>query len=851
MNPWEILKIKPTVDVKTIKRAYATQLKIYHPEYNPEEFMSIRAAYEKALEEAKYLQNVETEEKCIEEIEFNKDNNISDNTNLNYKVDENINNIIIEGNILEDFIVKVTKLYENFFSRINPKNWDKLLSNEAYEEIENNEVISLNLLNFLGDNNNLPQSVWKVIDKRFLWSERRDLCEIFTEDYINYIRCQINRSSELRYDFFVDDGKTNYDEFISFRSEVYRLLIDNELEAIEKNIQEANKIFDKDPDLIRLEGQYYIRKGQLDSAIEAFSRLIEANPLEIDGYINRAMLLERKGNYKGAYYDYQKTLEIDKLEVRALSGLAECYINSKNYNEAKLILEEAVLENPANISLRISLGEVNSNLIKEIYEDFNKDPNKDNGYKLAKLYFDIEEYNKSEEILTDLIEKNIITSEVYKLLGLIYVEYGEDEESIKYFNKAVTLEYEEDKNAYETLKLRGISYIEIEEYDSAIADFVHLQKTNPNDDEVIYRLAQCYCDKDDDDCEKALKLINKAIEINPDNWEYYSVRGECYYYTDKYKESRDDFEIVVNHEYKSTFAWSIKGKCHVMLGEYDKAVRSYETACSWGSIANYHFYDLAGAYIRLDNWEKAKESIEKYLEESDDNYLGHILAGDIYRHSGEIETAINFYEKAYKLNEDDYTAYFALAYSYMIYEDYDKAVNNFLEITGDAYDDENIALDAVWACIMDEDGGTGIGCIETYNNLIKRKKIKKNKFIELYTGIVLYNAGEYEDAAKHFELAIEEDMCGESYIYLSMMHFESGFPEDAIEYAKKAIEAEPNNIVYQKRYEQIEKSQNKKGFLGLFKRKNNNIKWFMSEIQPYHKLGSLPDINVIIGDEDE
>lgn len=46
---WEILKIAPTNDKKEIKRAYAKQSAIYHPEDNPEEFKQIQAAYQQAM----------------------------------------------------------------------------------------------------------------------------------------------------------------------------------------------------------------------------------------------------------------------------------------------------------------------------------------------------------------------------------------------------------------------------------------------------------------------------------------------------------------------------------------------------------------------------------------------------------------------------------------------------------------------------------------------------------------------------------------------------------------------------------------------------------------------------------
>ena len=49
MDIWKILAIEPTTDTKDIKRAYATQAALHHPEDEPEAFQTLREAYQQAL----------------------------------------------------------------------------------------------------------------------------------------------------------------------------------------------------------------------------------------------------------------------------------------------------------------------------------------------------------------------------------------------------------------------------------------------------------------------------------------------------------------------------------------------------------------------------------------------------------------------------------------------------------------------------------------------------------------------------------------------------------------------------------------------------------------------------------
>lgn len=56
-NVWMLLQIEPTVDQSEIKKAYAAQSRICHPEENPQEFMRLREAYQLAMEWAEQAED--------------------------------------------------------------------------------------------------------------------------------------------------------------------------------------------------------------------------------------------------------------------------------------------------------------------------------------------------------------------------------------------------------------------------------------------------------------------------------------------------------------------------------------------------------------------------------------------------------------------------------------------------------------------------------------------------------------------------------------------------------------------------------------------------------------------------
>ena len=70
-NFWSVLQIEPTTDKKTIKSAYSTLSKVYHPEDNPEKFMELQKAYKSAIAYAKrHKRDVESNLQWIDEDEL-------------------------------------------------------------------------------------------------------------------------------------------------------------------------------------------------------------------------------------------------------------------------------------------------------------------------------------------------------------------------------------------------------------------------------------------------------------------------------------------------------------------------------------------------------------------------------------------------------------------------------------------------------------------------------------------------------------------------------------------------------------------------------------------------------------
>lgn len=121
MDFWELLGIEPTKDKITIKKAFASQVKLHKPSDDAELYQKIREAYNKALEFADSDEEIEVFEE--DEVEENETEETEIFTEDESEEDEN--KIDSESKLDE---------FEKAFSSKDSKEQNKNFENSTFEE---------------------------------------------------------------------------------------------------------------------------------------------------------------------------------------------------------------------------------------------------------------------------------------------------------------------------------------------------------------------------------------------------------------------------------------------------------------------------------------------------------------------------------------------------------------------------------------------------------------------------------------------------------------------------------------------------------------------------------------------
>ena len=85
-----------------------------------------------------------------------------------------------------------------------------------------------------------------------------------------------------------------------------------------------------------------------EEALEYLDRVIELEPKEIGGYINKGFELEALGKYEKAVEAYNAAAQIDKLEPLVLSNRAHAYYKLGEYDKALKDINKSIYNQPMN-----------------------------------------------------------------------------------------------------------------------------------------------------------------------------------------------------------------------------------------------------------------------------------------------------------------------------------------------------------------------------------------------------------------------------------------------------------------------------------------------------------------------
>ena len=377
--------------------------------------------------------------------------------------------------------------------------------------------------------------------------------------------------------------------------------------------------------LQKLLAEYYQRAGKYDEALKVINNVLQSNPNDMDALNRKAQIYLAKNDWESAAKEYDYMLKNPSIPLDLKIKIGASYFEQSFKDSTLLPIAEKffkTIDKDTTVwQVKMYLGAIAINQKKDslAINDFKAATklaswNVETWVRLGGLYFDNKKYEDATKVMTEAIKSFPEDFRVNLILGLSLAQSNHNSEAKPYLKKAVELNPKD----ITALSAYGYTLSQLKENTEAVKYLNKALEISPNDVNLLGTLGLIY--DGEKDWVKCDSIYEKALEIDSSN-------------------------ALINNNY--AYSLSERGI------KLEKAIKMAKIALK-AEPANSSYLDTMGwIYFKMNNYNKAKEYVEKSIKINNKN-------SDVYEHLGDIESkmgnkkgARQAWQKALELNKDN------------------------------------------------------------------------------------------------------------------------------------------------------------------------------------------------------
>lgn len=405
---------------------------------------------------------------------------------------------------------------------------------------------------------------------------------------------------------------------------LFRLVeLNNKLNNVDGVVNSIKRLLEIDPSNLQLKKsliENLLTANRNSEALNLVDELLELYPDDLEIIQKKAQILLSENKWEEAYKTLSPVLDDKKINLDAKLEVGYLFFEKSISDSSIKPLAKKIftkLDNDSSYwAIKIVLGAiaVEENKDSVAIENFkyvteNANWNVDAWIRLGALYFDNKKYEEAEKILLQAIESFPDNYAINFILGLSLAQQSKNEEAVKYLKKAVAL----NPTDVNTLSAYAYTLNQLKQDEEAILYLNKALSIDPNDVNVMGTLALIY--NAQKVFEKSDSLYEKALEIKPDdplinnNYAYsLSTRGI------QLDRALKMVNLALEKDSLNTAYLDTKGWILYQLGRYDEAKYFISKAVELGTKSAVIIDHLGDVEFKLGNKEKAIELWKEALQ---------------------------------------------------------------------------------------------------------------------------------------------------------------------------------------------------------------------------------------------
>ncbi|MGM0444535.1 MAG: tetratricopeptide repeat protein [Fibrobacterota bacterium] len=434
-------------------------------------------------------------------------------------------------------------------------------------------------------------------------------------------------------------------------------------------------------------GVHYLKNNRPAKALHYFRKTSESNREHISTWYNMGLLHLRANRFFKAAQTFRRVISLDSTNTSARYNLALALIHREEYEDARKQLRSLLEMDPTNEKVDFNLGLIalRQDRYKEAVTWFESATSKKEGYTIA--YFNIalayermpdyakalqtidrvllrrREYPKAllkkGALLTRLDTGTAAFDEIITTMDTLSLTMNQKREYGALLFKAQR--YEKAQRFYASLSERerstdmeilfGRTMVQHGRYREAAGIFAEVSDDMKQEHAALADYARAL--KAIDEIDSAVQIVERAIDIRPENRDYRRLLADLEYERDNWADAASEYARVRN--LGDSGADILEHLAYALLkdDDYDRSYRAYAKLLATDSTDWTYLYYTALVAQRLNRLDRSLRIWKKFAQEYNHDYRAFYQLGKTYLLQKQYDNAVKALEKSRNLNRTD------------------------------------------------------------------------------------------------------------------------------------------------------------------------------------------------------
>ncbi len=233
----------------------------------------------------------------------------------------------------------------------------------------------------------------------------------------------------------------------------------------------------------------------------------------------------------------------------------------------------------------------------------------------------------------------------------LYFEIGQTGKALSIIDQVQTI----DSNDEDALLLKGEIFLRKGLVPDAMAIFREMERNAGEDDSCTF-LNIAYVMNDCQRFDDALKLLEKANAIDPNNTDILFEKTYSLEQKEEYDEAIETYNHILDIDPYANEAWFNLGQLFSYKGLYSKAIEAFDYAYTITPTDYQSLFQKANVLFLCEKYQEAAEAYEEYSDLTGETSSTCILIGECLEKMNDVASAEVLYKKAYAMDEKNVDA---------------------------------------------------------------------------------------------------------------------------------------------------------------------------------------------------